>query len=157
SFHYHLESEPNWLITSTRQQSTIKQEVLETRNPDDEELIYISGVNNKEYRQLNLVRMVQEMEPNIIRELTESKKKKECRRVLLIVNSYEDVALVGRALERSPRLKDNYRLLVRNQEGEEEAYSRIKIEQFKHEAEEILVAPLLSISRGFNIVDDQGK
>lgn len=82
-------------------------------------------------------------------------KKGSKRRVLLIVNSYDDVKDVAEALRLKSAWAGRYRQLTRSAEGKDDtAYMRSELERFVHETADILIAPLLAISRGYNILDE---
>lgn len=153
SLHYHVEHEPNWFISSTRQTSTLTQQFLPVRNPfENEEIINISGVADDVKKDRFLQTMVEQLEHDIQSELTYWGDKGEQRKVLLVVNSYDDVVVVGEALKRSDRWKGNYRLLSRGDQKNDIWYPRTMIERFPDEDVDILVAPMLAISRGYNIM-----
>ncbi|UUZ84557.1 hypothetical protein LJK88_13335 [Paenibacillus sp. P26] len=77
------------------------------------------------------------------------------RKVLLIVNSYEDVADVGAVFASYSSWKNRYRQLTRDPDPYREAeFSRAELERFANENADVLIAPLLAISRGYNILDE---
>lgn len=158
SLHYHIEHEPEWMITSTRQQSNIKQTLLELRDPQfNEEIINVSGVSQKDNRHRNLQVMVKELTSKIESERSYWKEQGENRRILLVVNSYEDVEVVGDALKQIDIWQGKYRLLTKSNKKDDRWFPRSKIEHFSDEKNAtILVAPLLAISRGYNIMDGSG-
>lgn len=156
SLHYHIDEEPGWFITSTRQRSQLKQGFLKVNDPDnDEQTIHISGVRSLEQRHNNLIRLVKELELKIADELSYWQKKNEDRKVLLVVNSYDDVEVVGKALQQSTYWKGRYRLLSRENRRDNSWFPRSLIELFPGEQADILVAPMLAISRGYNIMKEQ--
>lgn len=159
SFHYHLEIEPQWSLQSSRKLSNLTQYFLEIRNPErGEELISVSGVRNKGERQSNLRRIVQELSDKLERELSFWENSGEARKILLLVNSYEDVKVVGSALSMLLQWEGRYRLLSQKDQKDDIWFPRSKIEQFsEEESADILVAPLLAISRGYNIMDKKGE
>lgn len=157
SLHYHIETEPGWYMEPTRKLSKITQMCLEIRDPDKgEKLVSVSGVQNPITRQKNLQTLVLEISQKIEDELRYWRELGENRKVLLIVNSYDDVEIVGEALQRLPQWEGRYRLLSRKEQNDEIYYPRSKIEQFAGHGD-ILVVPMLAISRGYNIMDKTGK
>ncbi|MFS0615368.1 hypothetical protein [Lederbergia ruris] len=157
SLHYHIEHEPNWFISSTRQTSKLEQSFLQLRDPlQDESIINISGVGITEKRNYNLKAMISELDRKIASELSYWELQGEPRRVLLVVNSYDDVEVVGNALRKIDKWHGSYRLLSRDNKKDEIFYPRSMIERFADENANILVAPMLAISRGYNIMQGQG-
>lgn len=154
SLHYHLQAEPTWLIHSTRQQSNLTQTYWPLRNPHNKEaLIQISGISDRAERDDYLQLMVKELDVKMKEELAYWRRKED-RRILLVVNAYEDVKVVGQALE-ALGWKGNYRLLAKQEDEDtvgEVFFPRSQIEHFAEEEAEILVVPLLAINRGYNIV-----
>lgn len=156
SMHYHVEHTPNWLITSTRQTSSLTQFILPLHDPTNEERpIAVSGTGIGPVRDRHLYALTMELEEKIGEELSYWENKGEKRRVLLVVNSYEDAKVVGRALDHQEKWKDDYRILTRDEQFNEQSYSRPLIERFSTTEEQILVVPLLSVGRGYNIMDEQ--
>lgn len=157
SLHYHLETEPQWYIKSSKSTSELKQFFIEIRDPTNgEKLVPVSGVKQGFQRDQNLKTIVQELSRKIESELNYWKDVGEYRRVLLVVNSYDDVKTVGDILERSQLWKGRYRLLSQNDQNDNIWFPRSQIEQFASEPEDLLVAPMLAISRGYNILDKNG-
>lgn len=158
SHHYHIAKEPDWFIESSRQQSQLEQHALVLRDAkNEEEPIIVSGVSSQFKRDQNLKKLTKELEQHIERELAHWKELGEQRRVLLVVNSYEDVEVVGAVLEEMDRYQNNYRLLSQKNRSDIRWFPRSRLEQFSHEEEEILVVPLLAASRGHNIIDKESK
>lgn len=97
------------------------------------------------------------------------------RRALLVVNSYADAATTSNALVRSVRRDQgaqHWRVFCLRRDGNEEddetrretldpdvaPLMRSAVESFGHEAEHsILVAPIQVVSRGYNILNPNGK
>jgi len=156
SLHYHIDEEPNWFITSTRQTSKLEQKFLDVKNPNElEKTINISGVRPVEKRNENLEILVSELDHKISAELSYWENSGTNRKVLLVVNSYDDVEIVGNALKRNPEWAGRYRLLSQDNRKDENWYPRSMIELFSQENADILVAPMLAISRGYNIMKGQ--
>lgn len=158
SLHYHIKEEPKWFIKSERQCSKLTQNALIlTDRENNEEPISVSGTGRGVFRNDNLYKLTIELERYIEKEITYWNEKGENRRVLLVVNSYDDVDIVGQALEQSEKWKGNYRLLSKEKKNEGKWYPRSLVEDFYKEDEQILIVPLLSVSRGYNIMDEFGK
>lgn len=158
SLHYHIREEPKWFIRSERQCSKLTQTALIlTDKENNEEPISVSGTGIGALRNDNLYKLTTELERHIEKEITYWKEQGENRRVLLVVNSYKDVDTVGQALERSKKWRGNYRLLAKEKKNGGKWYPRSLVEDFYKVDEQILVVPLLSVSRGYNIMDEFGK
>lgn len=155
SMHYHIEQVPNWLIQSSRQTSRLQQFMLTLYDPlKDEEPIKVSGMGIGPEREKNLYRLTIELNSKIEDELIYWQKKGGNRRVLLVVNSYEDAKIVGKALEQQSKWKNDYRILTRDEQANDRTYSRPLIERYSEAKERILIVPLLSVGRGYNIMDE---
>lgn len=158
SLHYHIEVEPQWFIQSSRNPSKLTQSFIEIRDPENgEKLISVSGVQLQGKRQSNLQAIVKELTLKIQAELNYWKELGEERKVLLVVNSYDDVDVVGAALSQFPQWKGRYRLLSQKDKKDKIWFPRSRVEQFAKEDADILVAPMLAISRGYNIMDKDGR
>lgn len=158
SFHYHIEHGPSWLLTSDKQTSTITQEFLPIFDPEHPtEMLHVSGVPEEYKRQRNLETIVQELEFKINQQLMYWNNQGENRKVLLVVNSYDDVKTVGHALQRIKQFQGRYRLLSRDKKQDDIHYPRSMIERYAHADPDadILVVPMLAINRGYNILRDQ--
>jgi len=154
SLHYHLELEPNWYIQSSQTVSNLTQHFLEIRDSENnEEVINVSGVFDPTKRNTNLKKIVGYLSNKIELELEYWKSKGEERKVLLLTNSYDDVSVVGEALIEQPLWNGRYRLLSQNNKNDEIWFPRTNIERFVDTEADILVAPILSISRGYNILN----
>lgn len=80
------------------------------------------------------------------------------RKVLLVVGSYSEARLVTRIIQDASDLRQR---VVRMHPDEDESLDasiirRGEIEQLRYRDADIIVAPLLAIQRGFNILDDAG-
>lgn len=81
----------------------------------------------------------------------------EGRKILLLTNSYNDVNIVGKVLNELPLWKGRYRLLSQQDQNDEIWFPRSRVEHFAETEADILVAPILAISRGYNILDINGN
>jgi hypothetical protein len=154
SNHYHLERKPNWLIQSEQRKPVIMQKYLPVFDQITGKSIMISG-QHQSSRKENLSKLVTGLKNHIYHE--RNLLKKEGRRLLLVVNSYDDVEMVANIVEGIPELRDHYRFLTKNALTNEKAYSRFLIENYVEEKEEILIVPLMAVSRAYNILDKQNN
>lgn len=154
SAHYNISSEPEWLLESNLPIPAIHQEFYPIYEKGAAKPIYVSG-ELEESRGRNLRILTSKLLPKIEQELLEWKARGTGRKVLLIVNSYEDVKEVGAEFAAYAKWNNRYRQLDRNPNPDREAeYSRAELEQFAKEKADVLIAPLLAISRGYNILDE---
>ncbi|WP_369900869.1 hypothetical protein [Bacillus manliponensis] len=153
SDHYDIEIKPQWLIKSERPPSKIKQTRLSFFDEENGEVLCVSG-KHEQKRKENLSKIIKCLKDRLLVELKTVKL--ENRRILLVVNSYEDSKIVAQALENIPELSQRYRVLTRGLGESERAFPRSQIEMFRKENEEILIVPLMSVGRGFNILDANG-
>ena len=152
SNHFHLDKKPDWIIKSLLSKPVIMQKFnpvfdTETGNP-----IKVSG-QKMEYRGDKLVKLINGLEHHIIHELHYLRA--EGRRILFVVNSYDDCPIVANTLEGIPELRDCYRFLSKEDSSNPKAYYRDYIETFKDEKETILCVPLMALSRAYNVLDSQ--
>lgn len=122
--------------------------------------VYVSGAGDM--RASNLQQMVRELarqrgsSPSVLQgELDHWGN----RRVLLVVNSYQQVDLAYDALLEYPEWRGRVRKLLPDyrDEGDEGVLRAGQVEAFRDHDADILIAPLLSIQRGHNILDDEGN
>jgi hypothetical protein len=121
----------------------------------------VSGAGN--YRELHLrqiVRKLTEAGPHTPSDLQRAldywKDRNEPRRLLLLVSSYEQTGWVLDELNRHPEWRGRAtRLLPDDAEMQDEFTLRTReVERFKEHDADILIAPLMAIQRGFNILDE---
>lgn len=82
------------------------------------------------------------------------------RRVLLVVGSYAQSKVVLEALEAIPAFKGRALRLVADDEtiNDDDPYLHTrKVESLRDHSAEVLIAPLMAIQRGFNILDEQDQ
>ena len=101
---------PKWLIQSELPPSKIKQSYVPAFDEKDGELLCISG-KREQKRAENLSKLTASLEDRLLVELKTLQV--ENRRILLVVNSYEDAKTVANTLEMIPRLSKQYRVLTR--------------------------------------------
>ncbi|MCU6796826.1 hypothetical protein OB236_32345 [Paenibacillus sp. WQ 127069] len=156
SAHYNVDIQPQWLLEREIKVPVIKQHYWPVFNEDPDEALSISGIRDQDQRDQNLRIMMAKLLAKVEQELREWKHQGTPRRILIIVNSYDDVETVGEVLQRESRWKGRYKLLHRQMDGGDESmFSRSNIESFHMEEAELLIAPLMAINRGYNILDKQ--
>jgi hypothetical protein len=156
SAHYHIDIKPHWLLERSIVAPVIKQHYWPVFDEDPDEALSISGIRDQDQRDQNLRIMMARLLTKVEHELREWQHQGTPRRILIIVNSYDDVETIGEVLQRESRWKGRYKLLNRHiNTVDETMYSRSNIESFHMEEAELLIAPLMSINRGYNILDKQ--
>jgi hypothetical protein len=153
SSHYHIEGKPNWALLSNQPKSVITQQFIGLYD-EKKELIKVSGSGFSK-RPTNLAKLIRAGKNHLLQEL--AKLKEEKRRMLLVVNSYEDVRVAGKTLGSMREFQGLYRILENTIDpyDSDTGYSRFEVEQFRKTDEMILIVPLLAISRGYNILDEE--
>ncbi len=149
SLHYHVDIPLDYLLLSTNpKKSKIEQflyPVYENGKP-----IFISGVKNKAEKVRNLKLMADQLVPKIQEELALLKQEK--RIVALVVNSYEQAKVVQKQLEKYFPGKVKALANELTMEDVDQVFLRGEVEFFAESGAEILIVPLLSINRGYNIL-----
>lgn len=157
SAHYHLNTGSKWLLkadrTSPEVQMTFKP-ILDARH---DKFLEVSGIGDEEVRSSNLYHMVQQLKSDILYEMKFWSSRGNPRRVILVVNSYDDVATVARAFRGDQSWEGRYKVLSRERSHEPDHFPRTMIESFRKEKAEVLIVPLLSVGRGYNILDQNGE
>lgn len=145
SAHYHLEKEPDILLLG---KSEGKIEMHYCPQVDKAKYIRISGAS-EESRNKNLKLLTDKLVVSIKNQLIVDAP----RKILMIVNSYEDCQIVGEALDYR---KLNYKVIC-NEEGEN-YLPKEALENFEEESDEadICIVPLTIIARGYNILNQYG-
>jgi len=153
SHHYHLDVPIEWLIRSGRQQPEVHQEFTPVLDDTRGDYLYVSGIGDKDERGNVLYRMVNLCKPKIKRELKFWQE--QHRRVLLVVNSYDDLESVARAFQEGEEWAGRFRILSRENRYDEIYYPLSRIENFYREKARVLAVPLLAVNRGYNILDEE--
>lgn len=153
SGHYDLRTAPEYILKSGDDNSRIEQKLL--RKYDEENIIKVSGLRG-EMRSASLRKLAGELIRDIRIELAYWKAKSENRKVLLVVNSYDNCKEVGQVLK-SKNL--SFRILSREISDINCEFTKELLENFEYETDgaEVLVVPLNVISRGYNILNQNGK
>ncbi|MGI2295682.1 hypothetical protein [Paenibacillus sp. GXUN7292] len=157
SAHYHLSTGSKWVLKAERLPSEISMTFKPLLKVRQVGFLEVSGIRDEETRSSNLYEMVQQLKSDIQYELNHWKSNGTKRRVLLVVNSYDDVATVGRVFRSHHSWEGRYMILSREKSQETDHYSRSMIESFHKEKAEVLVVPLMSVGRGYNILDQKGE
>ncbi|MBE6069345.1 MAG: hypothetical protein E7211_16900 [Clostridium lundense] len=156
SGHFNLRKTPEYILKSFEDSSKIEQTLL--LKHDNDKLIKVSGLNGED-RAIALRKLTKALIRDIRIELKYWKTRDEAdirnRKVLLIVNSYDNCKEVGVALNNSGIL---YKILSREVNNSSD-FTKELLENFQQETDnaEVLVAPLNVISRGYNILNEYGK
>lgn len=157
SAHYNLLSKPEWILKADRIAPEIRMAYKPILNTRQGNFMAVSGIRDEEVRQGNLYEMVGQLKSDIQYELDYWRKQGSTRRVLLVVNSYDDVSTVGRAFRGDRSWEGRYKILSKERNHEPDHFSRSMIESFYKEKSEVLIVPLLSVGRGYNILDHKGE
>lgn len=156
SGHFNLRKTPEYILKSFEDSSKIQQSLL--LKYDNDKLIKVSGLNGED-RAIALRKLTKALIRDIRIELKYWKDRDEAdiknRKVLLIVNSYDNCKEVGIALNESGI---SYRTLSKEVNSSND-FTKELLEDFQQETDnaEVLVAPLNVISRGYNILNEYGK
>ncbi len=147
STHYHIDAELDYLLETTHpNKSKIQQEcypVYDSGNP-----IFISGQPNERIKGKMLKKMAAELVPKIKEQLAYWGS--ENRKILLVVNSYEQALIVLEELKLY--FPNKVKALTNDNVETDDTVLRGEVEYFGDTEADILIAPLLSINRGYNIL-----
>lgn len=157
SAHYNLSVASEWILEADRASSEVTMAFKPFLDPDSAEFYNISGISDDEERGNNLFGMVQQLKSDIQYELEQWNNTGDSRRVLLVVNSYEDVDHVAKAFSSDNSWIGRYKILSRDRNQKLDHYPRTTIEAFYKDKADVLVVPLLSIGRGYNILNREGS
>lgn len=151
SAHYHLNILPKWILKSSIPEKKIFQRFLpKTDESNNGKLISISGVDD-EQRNSNLLLLTRKCINDFEYELDYWRKTGDVRKILLVVNSYADGRLVSKELERAA-FRGRYKVLDISDEVDNNTYERELLMDFAETEADILIAPLIIIERGYNIL-----
>lgn len=149
SAHYNIKKKPDILLRG-KKQGRVNMKFLAI--PRDGEYVRVSGVQYKDQREKNLRYITK----SIIRDIKYELKVLGGRKVVLVVNSYDDCRVVGEILRINGL---NYYIVQAKQELEKNIITKDSLEEFKDITNyaDVCIVPLTIISRGYNILDDQGN
>lgn len=154
SAHFHINEEPTFILESERKEGAISQFILQKYDSKDRP-IKVSGIHDQIIKKENLRLLTKSIVNDIKFELKYWLDCGENRKVMLIVNSYEQCRIVGDQLRGSGL---SYGLLSNKKELGEDEINTSQIEQIPSQGNiEVLIAPLSIISRGYNIIDQNGN
>lgn len=149
SAHYHVNIPTDYLLESTKpKKSTLEQ--FFTPVMKDGKPLAISGVQHDKQREENLAYMAYQLKEQIDLELAHWQH--VGRKVLLIVNSYDQCKIVLNTLK--PFYPNKVKALTNNTGLGNDYILRSEVEYFAQTEADILIVPLLSINRGYNILKD---
>jgi hypothetical protein len=148
---YHLDIKMDYLLEPTAKIPLIQQKLLPTFN--NGKPIFISGVKDELEKLSNLKKMAKEIIPWINEQL--SYWKDANRKVLLVVNSYDQCIVVKSAI--SGRINGEIKMLSNETFSNEEEITRGEVEFFADTEADVLIVPLLSINRAYNILKPDGE
>lgn len=146
SAHYNLKAEPDILLKRIKGEGRITMQFMPMLDNDNERFIRISG-GNFDYKEDNLKELIRKNIRTIKYQLQKSK-----RKVLIIVNSYDDCESVGEIL--SYKNEFTYRIVGKENNENKFMITKDNLENFEAltDGADICVVPLSIISRGYNIL-----
>lgn len=149
SAHYNLKKTPDILLHG-KQEGNINMKFLP--KVSDKEYLRVSGISIYEKREENIIKISKK----IIKEIKYELQNLNGRKVLIIVNSYNDCKVVGEIL-RFNNL--NYKILSDKMDESLNSITKDSLEIFEEITNnaDICVAPLTIISRGYNILNNVGN
>lgn len=160
---FHLAQVPQAILVNQEQQQAPSVDIRYHPIQIDGTILRISGAQGKQERRLRHTVQTLALGPtpetlsDFDRELAYWKQRGEPRRLLLVVNSYEQANWVVDELTRIPAWRDRVlRLFPDESEVTEIGIRTREVETFHKYHVDILVAPLMAIQRGFNILDAYG-
>lgn len=152
SHHFHLDIPVHWVLTADRPKPKIEQFFRPVFNhAETSEPIFISGIRNKDERGQALIKMIHQLKQDFSNEIDYWKDEK--RKILLVVNSYEDLRSVKVAFSHDFLWENKVKILTRDLETNEMQYSKRQIEDFVETNADLLAVPLMAVGRGYNILD----
>jgi hypothetical protein len=165
---FHITAPPNAILSQPKaEREAIEKHSLFRPNsvPDDTgSFIRISGVQGKK-REDNIRRLMrylgapQGSGPSLLeRELQYWQEQGMRRKVLVVVGSYQEARLAAHALLEMPGWRDRVVSLHPDDDDALDTWllPRADVENLSARKADVLIAPLLAIQRGFNILDDAG-
>lgn len=146
SAHYNLKRSPDILLKG-KKEGNIQMTFLPKIEDDRYIKISGSGMDFKESNLKNLTR-------NIIRDIRYQLEKSK-RKVLIVVNSYDDCITVGEILNYN---KLNCKIVGKEESEIDNIITKDNLEKFQEltKGADVCVVPLSIISRGYNILDANG-
>jgi len=164
---FHVQVQPHIILSSPpEEREAIGKSTFEfTPVPQkDGTLIRVSGTYGKG-REENLEKLVLYLTTagagapsRLEQELQYWSNRETPRKVLLVVGSYREARLVTRIAQEAPGLRQRVVSLHPDEDESLDSWliRRGEVERLRYREADILVAPLLAIQRGFNILDEAG-
>ncbi|OOM78820.1 hypothetical protein [Clostridium sp. BL-8] len=149
SAHYNLKAEPDILLKGIKGEGKITMHFVPKLDDNNDRFIRISG-GNYDYKEDNLKELVRKNLRTIKYQLEKTK-----RKVLIIVNSYDDCESVGEIL--SYKNEFTYRIVGKENNEDKFMITKDNLENFEAltDGADICVVPLSIISRGYNILSKE--
>jgi hypothetical protein len=149
---YQIQLPVSYLIEKNEEVQTKIEVIFEPLYKPDFDPIIISGKKDDE-RDWELKSAVASLKRNNIIERELELASEGRKRLLIVVGSYEEAAMVGKEMRNVFDRKDIYYLTNQNSASlEEGVWPRQKVASFSKSNGVILVAPLLALERGHNIL-----
>lgn len=153
SAHYHIEKEPTFILKSEKAEGVIEQCIL-TKYDNANNPVKISGVSDRNLKKERLIELTKLLKNDFQYELEYWNNIGEDRKILVVVNSYEQCRIVGDYLRNH---EFSYKVLSSNSILQEDEINTSLIESIPLLGNvDILIAPLSIISRGYNILKSNG-
>lgn len=146
SAHYNLKKSPDILLKG-KKEGQIKMKFLP--KIEDDKYIKISG-SGMDFKDSNMKKLTR----NIMRDIRYQLEKSE-RKVIIVVNSYDDCITVGEMLKYN---KFNCKIVGKEESQVDNIITKDNLERFQEltKGADVCVVPLSIISRGYNILDVNG-
>lgn len=145
SAHYNLKKEPDILLTG-KTEGDINMKFIPKVHED--QYIKISGTSNRDIR----IRKLIELTKKLILEIKVELEYLNGRKVLMVVNSYDDCNVVGEVLK-----SQNMNYLLVSDEKKDDTITKDYIESISETNIDVCVVPLSIIARGYNILNDENN
>jgi len=154
SAHFHIDEEPTFLLKSEKQEGIINQ-FINIKHDKKGDVIRISGVSDRVLKQEKLIELTKNLLNDFKVEIKYWHEQGVNRKVLVVVNSYEQCRIIGDYLLGRDI---TYKVLSNNEDLKNDEFTASQIEEIPLLGDvDVVVAPLSIISRGYNIVDDTGN
>ncbi len=154
SAHFNIDEEPTFVLKSEKKEGKIEQ-FINIKYDEKGKVIRISGISDRLFKREKLIELIRHLLDDIRVELNYWKNKCENRKVLLIVNSYDQCRIIGDCLI---DCDISYKILSNSKYLKEDEINTSQIEEIpKLGNVDVFIAPLSIISRGYNIVDESGN
>ena len=161
SAQFHLAVSPHALLLPNDEASSPNIDIkFRPVRLENSKWIHVSGAGKR--RELRLRQLVRKLatggkSSDLQEELDYWRDSGKKRSILLVVNSYEQAKWMLEELERLPEWQGRVRRLIPDDAEFEDEFTMHarEVEQFYEHEADILIAPLMAIQRGFNILDEE--